>query len=315
MSKNKSQRATVCVSFRILTALLLATAVGGTFLTSVSPVASAEDIASSPKPRIPLFSVGKSDAATQVRMTEAYGKLPLSFEANQGQTDARVNFLSRGSGYTLFLTATEAVLALRESAAPSSGEARDTQVTTGTVLRMQLIGANPAPAVAGLERLPGQVNYFIGHDPAKWRSNVPLYGKVEYEDVYPGIDLVYYGNQGQLEYDFVVRPAPARTQSGSSPGGRAADVDAAATWCCTHRAGTFAQRRPVIYQEIGGDRQAVAGALRAAGDAEVGFEVGAYDTEPSRWSSTRAELLDLPGRQRLGLVAMASPWTPRATPT
>ena len=112
MSKNKSQRATVWVSFTILTALLLATAVAGTFLTIVSPVARAEDIASSPEPRNPLFSVGKSDAATEVRMSEAYGKLPLYFEANQGQTDQRVKFLSRGSGHTLFLTSTEAVLVL-----------------------------------------------------------------------------------------------------------------------------------------------------------------------------------------------------------
>ena len=279
MSKNKSQRETVWVSFTSLTALLLAIAVGGTFLTSVSPVASAEDIASSPKPRIPVFSVGKSDAATQVRMSEAYGKLPLSFEANQGQTDAQVNFLSRGSGYTLFLTATEAVLSLRESAAPSSGEARDTQVTTGTVLRMQLIGANPAPAVAGLERLPGQVNYFIGHDPARWRSNVPLYGKVKYEGVYPGIDLVYYGNQRQLEYDFVVAP-------GASPnairleleGAERLDIDARGDLVIHTALGEIRQRKPLIYQERGGTREEISGRYVLLSGRQVGFEVGPYDT-------------------------------------
>jgi Bacterial Ig-like domain (group 1)/Beta-propeller repeat len=279
MSKNKSQRETVWVSFTSLTALLFAIAVGGTFLTSGSPVARAEDIASSPKPRIPMSSVGKSDAATQVRMSEAYGKLPLYFEANRGQTDAQVNFLSRGSGYTLFLTATEAVLSLRKSAAPASGEARDTQVTTGTVLRMQLIGANPAPAVAGLERLPGQVNYFIGHDPAKWRSNVPLYGKVKYEGVYPGIDLVYYGNQRQLEYDFVVAP-------GASPnairlkleGAERLDIDARGDLVIHTARGEIRQRKPLIYQERGGTREEISGRYVLLSGRQVGFEVGPYDT-------------------------------------
>ena len=127
---------------------------------------------------------------TQQRIVETYGKLPLSFEANQGQTDSRVKFISRGPGYTLFLNSTEAVLSLpsrdRKGArsSPSPPEGR-------TVLRMQLVVANPHPEVVGLEELPGKSNYFIGNDPAKWRTNVPHYAKVQYKDVYPGVDLVY----------------------------------------------------------------------------------------------------------------------------
>src|ERR1035437_6033922 len=143
------------------------------------------------------------------RIVEAYGKLPLSFEANQGQTDSDVKFLSRGGGYSLFLTSTEAVLSLKKSgdiqnrdpkgAVKPSGEAK-------AVVRMKLIGANTSPQVTGIDELPGKTNYFIGNDPKKWRTNVPTYAKVKYKRVYPGIDLVYYGNQQQLEYDFIVSP-------------------------------------------------------------------------------------------------------------
>src|SRR2546427_8518110 len=126
-------------------------------------------------------------AAADARVSESYGRLPLQFEQNQGQTDKSVRFLARGPGYGLYLTGNEAVLALGKP--------------TPLALRMRLVGAAPAPRVIGLDELPGKANYFTGSDPAKWRTNVPTYAKVRYEQVYPGIDLVYYGNQRQLEYD------------------------------------------------------------------------------------------------------------------
>src|SRR5439155_27330908 len=128
----------------------------------------------------------------------AFSTLPLRFEGNLGQTDGTVQFISRGPGYTLWITATEAVLALR-SAAEKNGASQ-------TVLRMRLEGSNPAPLVSGLEPLPGKANYFLGNDPEQWRTNVPTYAKVKYEQVYSGVDLIYYGSQRQLEYDFVVAP-------------------------------------------------------------------------------------------------------------
>jgi hypothetical protein len=176
------------------------------------------------------------------RLAESYGKLPLSFEVNQGQTDAQVRFLSRGKGYALFLTGGEAVLSLRGSQKSDPGKLRgddaellsrqavfptfgrflgtqrqednasrfrqdqEPESQVGSVVRMKLAGANRNSKVAGLEELPGKSNYFIGNDPKKWRTNVATYAKVKYSEVYPGIDLVYYGNQGQLEYDFVVAP-------------------------------------------------------------------------------------------------------------
>ena len=254
-------------------------------------------------------------------LIQSYGKLPLSFEINKGQTDSRVKFLSRGSGYSLFLTGNEAVLSLRKpvqmangkrqrakgvaqgshlnpaafpgllrspagAAHPGSADlafrsaafrvaqgslfnpaaspirrspgfspasfpslfpssaaelntdggadsdcgAKDLEKPQGlkgapsrrglgkpcatpdpesqapAVLRMKLVGANPQAKVTGLDELPGKSNYFIGNDPKKWRTNVPNYAKVKYANMYPGVDLVYYGNQGQMEYDFVVQP-------------------------------------------------------------------------------------------------------------
>ena len=145
-----------------------------------------------------------------------YGKLPLSFEANVGQTDEQVKFLSRGRGYALFLTSNEAVIALEKPASqsrrpkglfgPKVVEPQKEAGATSAVLRMQLVAANWTRRVVGAEELPGKANYFIGKDPSKWRTSVPTYAKVKYEGVYPGVDLVYYGNQGQLEYDFVVAP-------------------------------------------------------------------------------------------------------------
>ncbi len=144
-----------------------------------------------------------------------YGKLPLSFEANQGQVDAQVTFLARGPGYTLFLTPSESVLVLhqREPTTESAQRERGKPIArpkppaiTQAVVRMTLDGGNPTPAVDGTEPLPGIVNYFIGNDPAKWRTHIPTYAKVQYQEVYPGIDLAYYGNQGKLEYDFIVAP-------------------------------------------------------------------------------------------------------------
>ena len=125
-------------------------------------------------------------AARRVALSESYGIHPLAFEPNQGQTDRRVRFLSRGPGYDLFLTSGEAVLSLREKTISS------TQVTTaglrsGSVLRIKLDGANRSPTLAGFDPLPGKANYFIGKDPRKWRTNVPTYARVKYHNVCPGL--------------------------------------------------------------------------------------------------------------------------------
>jgi hypothetical protein len=154
-----------------------------------------------------------AEPSAKAALTERYGKLPLSFEANHGQIDPRVRFLSRGSGYSLFLTGDEAVFslvsekqsennrALRGTVAPSSKPN-----VHSSVLRMKLVNADSSARIVGEDEMNGISNYLIGNDPEKWRTNIKNHAKVRYEGIYHGIDLLYYGTHRQLEYDFVVAP-------------------------------------------------------------------------------------------------------------
>ena len=137
-----------------------------------------------------------SPAAAAVSQT--YGQVPMSFEINQGQS-AAVQYLTRGSGYALFLTHDGATLSLQRDRPRRRRGASAAASGTGVALNMQLVGANPQAAVQGEDRLPGVSNYFLGNDPSQWRTGVANYGRVAYQGVYPGVDLVYYGNQRQLE--------------------------------------------------------------------------------------------------------------------
>ena len=174
----------------------------------------------------------KPDEATRLQVIQNYGKIPLSFEANEGQQDRQVKFLSRGNGYNLFLTNGEAALELRKPDEKAKASAEESAAFSKkgkaqvAVVRTKFVGAKSSPNVTGQEELPGKINYFIGSDPVKWRANVTTYSKVRYEEVYPGIDLVYYGNQHQLEYDFVVAPGASPTRIRLSiAGARKVSVD------------------------------------------------------------------------------------------
>jgi hypothetical protein len=241
----------------------------------------------------------------QSKILESYGQLPLSFEPNASQTDSKVKFLSRGPGYTVFLTNDEAVLALsagNKNKHTSSGESaalpmagfrdlstpRPEPSRTGAVLRMRLVGANKNAQVAGADQLPGTTNYFLGKDSRNWRANVVNYRKVSYSDVYPGIDLVYYGNQRQLEYDFVVAP-------GSDPGAIGVSFSGASKMrldrqtgdlILTTNKGDVRFHKPVAYQtESGQDEQAssaepknfVESSFVLDANNRVTFQLGAYD--------------------------------------
>jgi len=224
--------------------------------------------------------------APALKLAETYGRVPLSFEPNQGQTDRRVQFLSRGSGYSLFLTRTEAVMALRprveaesfRSSAPVARHRSASSSNRGAILRMQLLGSNPAASVIGLDELRGKSNYFTSHDPKRWRTNVPNYARVRFEDVYRGVDLVYYGNQRQLEYDFVVGAGanPSAIRLGFV-GAERLEIDSQGELRLQTTAGEVRWHKPVVYQEIGGVRQMVDGHYLRKGNTAVGFEVGAYD--------------------------------------
>jgi hypothetical protein len=223
-------------------------------------------------------------AAPDARVSQSYGKLPLRFEANQGQTGKDVQFVSRGAGYGLYLTANEAVLVLakpnldakREGPAQARPDAK--APAKAVALRMSLVGAARKPLVKGVDEFPGKANYFIDNNPARWRSHVPTYAKVHYRGIYPGIDLVYYGNQRQLEHDFVVAPgANPRRIVLDFQGAEKLEIDAGGDLLLHTAAGTVRQSRPVIYQEIDGVRREIDGGYVLKGANRVGFRLTPYD--------------------------------------
>lgn len=253
------------------------------------------------------LTLSESDGATKVGVQAVYSHLPLSFEANQGQADEQVHFLSRASGYALFLASTEAVLAVRKAITRQTRHRTAVSFTpaapvplgspaspdTGLVLHLQLVGANPRPQVAGLEELPGKVNYFLGNNPEKWRINIPTYARVRYRDIYPGVDLVYYGDQHQLEYDFVVAPRgdPHTIRlSFQDQAGQALlpHIDAQGNLVVHATGGEVRLLTPRIYQERDSGRQLLSGHYvlfphfdnpdSGSQIQDVGFEVAAYDS-------------------------------------
>jgi hypothetical protein len=198
----------------------------------------------------------------------------LSFEANQGQADKGVQFVARGPGYTVALNATEAAFTLTKPAASPAlaGPAEP------AVVRMQLLGSNPTAPGTGVEQLPGQVNYVRGQDRAQWHTGVPTYAKVEYQQVYPGVDLVYYGNQQHLEYDFIVAPGadPSAITLAFASAGRV-DLDARGDLVLHTAGGDVREHKPFIYQEVNGVRQEIPGGYVLNDPYRVGFQLGAYD--------------------------------------
>ena len=152
------------------------------------------------------------------------------------------------------------------------------------VLRMQVLGGNPTPPVVGREPLPGKVNYFLGNDPHQWRTNVSTYAKVEYQDVYPGINLDYYGHQGQLEYDFVVAPgADSRVIQLGFSGADQVRIDGQSDLVLHAGGQDLCQHKPVVYQEVNGTRQEIGSAFVLTSDPaarasqQIGFALGSYD--------------------------------------
>ena len=210
-----------------------------------------------------------TEELSRPRGTAAYGKLPLSFEINQGQTNGQVKFLSRGSGYNLFLTSTEAVLSLHQPG---------TDDKASSALRINLVAANPHAKIEGLDQLPGKSNYFIGKNPRNWHTAVSTFERVYYHEIYKGIDLVYYGNQRQLENDFVVSPgADASTIALAFGGAKKIAIDKDGNLLLQIGGGQVQLQRPVIYQLVDGIRQDVSGTYVLKSSGDVGFDVAAYD--------------------------------------
>jgi hypothetical protein len=202
----------------------------------------------------------------------------LYFETNQGQTDSQVKFVCRGAGHILFLTPSKAVLVLTRREPGLTTTRKTERRTSGTVLKMSFDGANRRPQIAGRGRLSGKVNYFIGDSPARWRTNIATYSNVIYRDLYPGIDLIYHGHQGKLEYDLVVRPgADLRNIVLDVSGSERVEVDTQGDLLLHTDLGVIRQRKPLVYQEFKGVRQEVSGSYTVKGRHKVGFKVAAHD--------------------------------------
>jgi len=201
------------------------------------------------------------------RATARIADIPLSFEANQGQIDSQVKFLSRGDGYSLFLTANSAVLKLRT---PQRSDAHP------PVIRMEMLNAHRAAQVTGTDRLPGVVNYFIGNDPKRWHSDIETYAKVKYQSVYPGVDAVFYGNQRQFEYDFVVAPGADPNQIALGLSGVKPTLDTDGNVTLKTVAGNLLLLKPLVYQGAGDSKTVIAANYTLSGN-KVRFRLGKYD--------------------------------------
>ena len=255
-----------------------------------------------------LINLGNQSIATlhqakdskQELISEAYGKLPLSFEVNEGQANSNIKFLSRGKGYSLFLTSAEAMLILSKASGSkrkstiktqyygaqeqtknpeSLNETRESSMET-CALRMKLIGANPSPQVDGLDQLPGKSHYLIGNDPDKWHRDISNYSKVIYREAYPGIDVVYYGNQRELEYDFLLAPGvDPRIISVAFDGVQEIRISKTGDLLLRTPLGDVRQNKPQIYQEQDGRKREIFGHYIIKSENQIGFEVGEYDTK------------------------------------
>ncbi len=217
-----------------------------------------------------------------------FAGLPLIFEPNQGQgnldpADPRAKFVTHGSGYSLFLGPEGVILSLGSLERQKSEESwRDSAKQATSLARvesvqMKLAGANPHATLTGTSLLPGKSNYFLGNDPTKWRQGVPQFARVRYADVYPGIDLLFYGNQGRLEYDFQVAPGSDPRQAELEfKGARQLQLKDGAL-VVQGESGSVRLEAPRVYQEIAGKQQAVEGNFVLRGANRVGFAIGSYD--------------------------------------
>ncbi len=221
------------------------------------------------------------------RLFHTYGRQPLYFERNDGQADPRIAYLARGQGYALSLAPGEVVVALKRGPTATTprhpvsrtlGAQPRNHDATEASLRMRLVGAKPNACPVGLDLLPGRSNYFVGNDPTTWRRNVPHYGKVRLESVYPGIDLVFYGQGRQLEHDFIVAPGVDPDQIHLAfEGADHVSLKANGDLSLTLAGGDLTLRAPMAYQDAEGGRERIPARFVVADHGRVGFEIATYD--------------------------------------
>ena len=201
-----------------------------------------------------------------------YGKIRLAFEPNVGQAKSDVAFMAHGKGYALFLTGQDATFAL----AAKSREGKNK--TAADVVRMKLVGANATAELTGDGVRTGISNYFIGNDSKKWRTNIPNYNSVSAHGVYPGVDLVYYGNQRELEYDFKVAPhADPHVIQMAFEGAKNLKLDSDGSLVAAVGENTLRLHAPVAYQVADNQKQSVNAKYSLQQDGSVSLQIGNYD--------------------------------------
>ncbi len=205
----------------------------------------------------------------QAALINNYAQLPLQFEQNRGQTNDEVEYVSRGSGYTLFLTPTETVLTLQRSSGKQNEQA---------VVRTSFVNANVPVVFNGNNVLPGKVNYLIGRDESKWLTDIPTYTDVIAKEIYPGIDLRYHGDQRQLEYDFIVAPGVNTDDIQLQFSGvDLLRIGEEGQLVIETAQGTLQHKKPIVYQDISGERITVEGNYLLSENKIVSFKLGQYD--------------------------------------
>lgn len=217
-------------------------------------------IAAPPQNTPPLCCGLSAPHADKARETKPFAPPALAFEANRGQHPRAVKFAARGDGFALFVTSKGATLSLRQNA-----------------LEMSLVGARQASLIAGENLMAGRVNYLRGGDARKWQRNVPLFSQVRSRGVYRGIDLVFHGKNGAMEYDFVVAPR-ANPKQIRLKFNAAGTLDNKGNLIFALPGGKLVQRAPVVYQEVGGKRVKIQGSYQLHG-REIGFKVGDYNRD------------------------------------
>ncbi len=221
------------------------------------------------------------------QIVQARNDASLPFEVNQGQTDARVRYMARGNHYAVYLTDSGAVVSYEKG---SVGQASTAGGPAGVALQFGVVGGQASAPVAD-QPLAAKTNYFIGNDPSRWQSNVPNYGRVTYHNVYPGIDMAYYGTGGALEYDLVLAPgANPQAIRLNIAGADALRLDGADLVVQT-ALGDIRSKAPTVYQDGPQGREAVAGQYTLLSAHEIGFSLGTYDAsrplviDPLIWAS------------------------------
>ena len=205
------------------------------------------------------------ERAGEPASAKSYGKLPLSFVPNEGQTDSRVHFHSQGAGLSAFFTNDGARLSV-------GGKGRS------GVVDLRFVGASAHVAPIAERPRPGKVNFLIG-ERSNWRRNLPTYGAITYRDLWPGIDLRFVGARGKLKYELALAPGADPSRLGLAyAGADSLAVTRAGDLRVHTRAGSITDSRPVAYQLVGGRRVPVESRFRPDGGSRYGFELGPYDS-------------------------------------